>query len=256
MTTISLGLWTAVALAAPPAAGSPNVAVVDIPTVHEAYARTTDLEAQFDARKRRYNDEVEARRGQLERESRALQDFKPNTPDFQARRKHVAQLEFDLRFYSETEQEAIERSLTASLRLIYDDIQAMVRTVALEKRIDIVIAADEFPDTPPDSPGALKNQILLRKVIYWSPRVDITDEVVARLNSEYAARQPKPKPQSARPVVAPDRLALESGTAGSARPVRAGAVPSDNTPLRAGPSDTARSDAARSVAGRSATVPK
>jgi len=39
----------------------------------------------------------------------------------------------------------------------------------------------------PDS-TALRQQILLQKVIYYTDRMDITEEVLTRLNTEYASQ--------------------------------------------------------------------
>ncbi len=205
--------------AAGSADGATTVAVVDVPKVHEGYARTIELEAQFDDARRGFNEEVENRRARIERDSRALQEFKPGTADFQERRKQIAQLDFDLRYYTESKQAQLEQSLSESLLLIHMDVQAIIKVVADERQIDVVVAGEAFPEGLPESAAALKNQILLQKVLYWNPRVDITSEVIVRLNSQYEQQRGSTKPQSARPVASDKRLALgdPSSTADATR---------------------------------------
>jgi hypothetical protein len=56
--------------------------------------------------------------------------------------------------------------------------------VAERRDISLVLTYDRLADDAPDS-MALRQQILLQKVIYHDARVDITDEVLTLLNSAY-----------------------------------------------------------------------
>ena len=82
-----------------------------------------------------------------------------------------------------------EQGLADSLREIYVDIKGIVGEVALERGIDVVLASDLMPPQVPGAPNQVRQQILLQKVVYWNTRVDITDEVVARLNAQYQKKQ-------------------------------------------------------------------
>ena len=169
--------------------GQPVVAVVNVPAVSERFQKTADLEAHFDAIRRTLNEQRDALREKIERTARSLEEeFKPGTDDFRARRKQLAMLEAELQYFIESEGRRIEQGLATSLRAIFDDIQATVRLVAEEKGIDIVLAADRMPDETADTGAQVRQQILLQKVLYWSPQADITDAVVTRLNARYEAQ--------------------------------------------------------------------
>ena len=45
-----------------------------------------------------------------------------------------------------------------------------------------------MPDETADTGGQVRQQILLQKVLFWSPQVDITDAVVVRLNARYESQ--------------------------------------------------------------------
>ena len=167
---------------------SPKVAVVNVPVVSERYVKTSDLEVQFDDLRRRLNQERDAMRERIDRAQRALQEeIKPGTEEFDRRRREIAMLEAELQWFLESEGQKVEQGLSISLRSIFDDIQAVVREIALEKGIDVVVAGDRLPADTPASPAQVRQHILLQKVLYWSPGVDLTDDVVARLNARYKA---------------------------------------------------------------------
>jgi Skp family chaperone for outer membrane proteins len=172
-------------------AAAQKVAVVNVPVVSERYRKTADLEAQFDAVRTRLKQERDAMTDRLERARRSLvEEIKPGTSEYHDRRKQIALLEAEIQWFVETEGARIERGLADSLRSIFTDVQQTVAEVAKEKGYDVVVAADQLPPEAPENPNQMKQQILLQKVLYWTPGVDITDDVVARLNAKYAASAP------------------------------------------------------------------
>jgi len=168
----------------------PKVAVVNVPAVSERYLRTSDLEAQFEERRVKLNQQRDAMQERIERTGRSLQEeLKPGTKEFEERRKQLAMLEAELQWFIETEGQKVEQGLAGSLRSIYSDIQTAVRAVAEEKGIDLVLAADQLPNEASQSITQVRQQIVLQKVVYWNARLDLTDDVVTRLNAEYRAQR-------------------------------------------------------------------
>lgn len=184
----------AILVSAASAWASATVAVVNIPLVSEKYQKTADLEARFEAVRLELGERRKKQQEQIERAAKSLaEEFKPGTPEFDAQRKKLAMLDAELQWFIESEGKKVERGLAASLREIFDDIQLIVRELATEKGIDIVMAADQMPSEIAESPTQARQQILLQKVLYWSPNVDITDEVVERLNVRYRTQGSKTK---------------------------------------------------------------
>jgi len=168
--------------------GETSVAVVNIPEVSERYHRRTDLEARFELVRTDLNKNRDAMRDKISRAGRSLQEeLKPGTDEYFQREKELAMYEAELQYFVESQGRRIERELAGSLKLIFDDIQAAVIDIAKQRGIDIVLAADQLPDAPPENTSQVRQQIVLQKVIYWHPNVDITDDVVAHLNQAYDA---------------------------------------------------------------------
>ncbi len=178
------------ALGQAPSSGAVNVAVVDVPRVSEQYERTPELEAKFEQRRLQFNQHRKELRDQIDRLNQALKEqFKPGTDAFDERRKQLVTLQAELDWYTETESQKIEAGLAGALQQIYLDIQAAIREVAERRGIDIVLAADHLPPDAPPTTGQARQQIMLQKVVYWNPRVDITDAVIKRLNERYRAKK-------------------------------------------------------------------
>ena len=196
-----------------------RVAVVNVPLVSERYQKTTDLEAQFEQLRQKLTQQREELRDRIERLRRSLQEeIKPGTEAFRERRKQLALLEAEMQWFVESEGQRVEQGLGSSLKDIYADIQRAVRQVAEQRGIDIVLASDQLPEATPESAQQVRQQILLQKVIYWNPRVDITDAVVTQVNENYRRAQ-EAEPKAAPPLEPHDRSAprTEPGAAPSPR---------------------------------------
>jgi len=172
--------------------GPTRVAVVNVPVVSEKYQKTADLEAHFEGIRRKLNERRNTLKDKIDRTGRSLQEeLKPETEAYRERRKQLALLEAELQWFVESEGQRAEQGLAESLTEIYGDILRAVREVARESGIDVVLAADKLPDMPPNSAVHVRQQILLQKVLYWNPRLDITDQVVTWLNANYGLERAK-----------------------------------------------------------------
>ena len=194
------------------ALGCVRVAVLNIPEVSEKYQRTADLEAHFENLRAEFNKERDALRERINRIRRSLrEEFKPGTEEFRLRTKQLALLEAELNWFVESQGRKIEEGLRSSLLNIFNDIQEVVREVADEKGFDVVVAGSRMPDDPPASPTHVRQQILLQKVLYWNPRVDISNEVIVRLNARHRQRA------AANPSGEPPPTQVDVGTAAAPR---------------------------------------
>jgi len=165
---------------------APKVAVVNLPVASERYQKTADLEAHFESVRTKLNEQRANMKEQLDKMTRSLQEeLKPGTEAYAKRQKEVAMADAELQYFVDSQSKAVEQGLSDSLRQIFDDIRQVVGEVAQERGIEVVLAADQLPPQGPAAPNQVRQQILLQKVVYWNPRVDITDEVVARLNARY-----------------------------------------------------------------------
>lgn len=189
-----------------------RTAVVDLPAVSAGYLKTKDLEAELAHRNTALQQERNTLREKIDRTGRSLQEeLKPGTSEFEERSKQLALSQAEMEWFVDSAGRKLDREVAATLRAIYEDIQAVVSTIAKEKGIDIVVAADRLPSEPAQGATQARQQIVLQKVLYWSPRIDLTQEVISRLNAAYQQKKTQPTPGLAKPPHAEDR---ESGIEG------------------------------------------
>jgi len=188
MNAAPLMLTIATALFGQQPATGVNVAVISLPDVSERYIKTSALEAKFEKRRQELNKKRDDMNDKINKLKKSLQEeLKPGTEAFDQRQKELALQQAELQWFLDTQSKKVDAGLAEALRSIYEDIQHMVAQVAKERHLDIVLASDALPPQPPSNANQVRQQILLQKVIYWSPQVDITDVVVERLNTAYKA---------------------------------------------------------------------
>jgi Skp family chaperone for outer membrane proteins len=172
--------------AASAARAEPSMAVLDLARVFEEYEMTRDLEEMFDQKRRAAAEEAEQRRASMDQMRRALAAFDPVSEDFARREEDLTRAQVDFEVWSGITEKRLKADHKKWLLKIYRHTQTTVAEIAAQRQIDLVLTYDKLTDDAPDS-IALRQQILLQKVIYHSARIDITDEVLTRLNDSYRA---------------------------------------------------------------------
>jgi Skp family chaperone for outer membrane proteins len=167
--------------------GSPNIAVVNLARLFEHYQMTSDLEQIFDERRQSVAASAQKRREEVDVMRTGLERFKPGSPDFARREEELVRAEIEFQVWLEMQERLLKSQHKQSLQQIYRDTRQAVAKLATERRIDLVLTYDELEEEAPDS-VAFKQQILLKKVIFASGRIDLTETVLAMVNSEYQKR--------------------------------------------------------------------
>ena len=201
-----------------PASPPPNIAVVNLPLIFERYRMTKDLEERFDQRSRAVRAEAENRRQAMDNRLAALEAFDPASKDYAERREELLRTQIEYRVWLEFEEQRLRAENKAWLVQIYQEVREAVARAAEQRGIDLVLTYDELFEDVRDS-DLLRQQILLKKVLFFSERLDLTELVGKDLNDQYAKRggaasladAPPPPPLPARPQKR--RPPPESGTA-------------------------------------------
>jgi Skp family chaperone for outer membrane proteins len=173
-------------MAAPAARAESNIAVLDVAKAFEDYEMTRDLESIFDQARQEAADEAKKRTADIEQRRKALAGFDPASDDFTRRESEVSRKESEFQVWSTDTERRLKNHHKRWLLKIYHNTRTVVADLAKERKIDIVLTYDQLTEDAPDS-VTLRQQILLQKVIYSSERIDLTAEVVARLNKAYQA---------------------------------------------------------------------
>ncbi len=171
---------------AQPGIGQTTVAVVDMTRVFETAQMPKDLERIFGERKSEIETEARAKREKIDVIQKELDSgaFAKDSADFQDR---ILQME-TLKLQGEHWLRSKERSLTGArqryFEVLYKQVTQACQDVAQSQGIDIVLSDNPVDFSIPDA-AVLINQILAKKVVYASPRVDLTQIIIDRFDNEY-----------------------------------------------------------------------
>jgi len=164
-----------------------EIAVVDVARIFEQYKLTQDLESSFEQQQRELTSQAEKKRESLDQMRRSLAAFDPTSQDYTKRENEMLKAEVEYQVWSTVEQKRLKSEHQNWLRRIYHDTQRVIGDIARSRGYDLVLTYDRLLEDASDS-TSLRQQILLQKVIYYNDQMDITEEVLTRLNSEYASQ--------------------------------------------------------------------
>ena len=173
-----------------PATLSPaRVAVCDIQEVFANYARATDLLAQLNDKRQALTTEDEQRGKALDAIQAELSALKRGSKEYEARLAEAERLRIDRAVAMQYKEGVLRRDHRRLTLEMYEEINKTLAAVAKDKGLDLVLYRDgELVDT--DETLELLAQIRTRKVLYSDDRLDITAEVLDRLNAAYRRAAP------------------------------------------------------------------
>jgi Skp family chaperone for outer membrane proteins len=114
--------------------------------------------------------------------------LKKGTPDYRAKTEEILKKTTEVQIWAKVKEEEVNRRHKEGIKDLFDKISAAIEQIAKEKKIDIVIA-DYSVDLPDDvdsiTPEQLHAMIRQKNVLFAGKGVDISSEVVTRLDAGY-----------------------------------------------------------------------
>jgi len=122
----------------------------------------------------------------------AFQDnLRTDSPQYAEKDKELQTAKIDLEVWAQIQQAESQRTNKLQTKALFDKIVNAVASVATAKGVDLVIA-DQHPELPDNfMEQATLEQVRAtlgqRNVLYSSPQVDITQDVITQMDANYAA---------------------------------------------------------------------
>jgi Skp family chaperone for outer membrane proteins len=171
-----------------------TVVTIDLPMVFEGLDQRAALETDLAAMRESMRAEETRRQTELDEMQAQWEDI-PET-DLAARQRMneevtLKALEFNAWRAFASEQLDIEKSIL--LRDLDRNVQAAIKELSELNGYDLVINDDSGQPLAVDSQAKVpreiqvRQQMLARRLLYVNPSVDITDELVERMNNAFAA---------------------------------------------------------------------
>ncbi len=170
--------------AAPAASGPTRVAVVDIIKVFDSFNQTRVLNTKIEAHRRGLAQQAEKKEQEIKAEQAALEAFAESSAEWYKRNEQVKRMMFEYKLWEETERQKISDRHKLWVQRTYDMMAAEIARVARAHGAQLVVTTEELKMDVPDS-KALISLIMNRKVIYFDPALDLSEEVLANLNAAF-----------------------------------------------------------------------
>ena len=162
---------------------SSKIGVVSILKVFRDCKRSAAHRTEFNAEQSKIGAALQTLSKEIEKQAAGLKALKPESSDYLAQRKELidnqVRLEAEQKFYKE---QGILKQYKWSKEL-YQDILQITSELAEQKGLDLVLRKDEI-DLLALSVNEFSETVRTHKVLYSGGCVDISDEVVARLDKE------------------------------------------------------------------------
>jgi Skp family chaperone for outer membrane proteins len=171
------------------AGGQSSVAVCDVVKVFREYNRANAMQKELEAQRKSMETQNLRRQKALKSMETALKGINPGTPKHAEELNKLRRAAIEHKVWLEMEQSQILTKHALLMRDMYDSLRKTVAAIAKARRVTLVMQMDGASLTGRNS-QEMMSQISSRKVIYAGPQIDITDELIQKLNESYKPAQP------------------------------------------------------------------
>ena len=150
----------------------------------DSFNQTKVLNTKIEAHRRGLAQQAEKKEQEIKAEQAALEAFAESSAEWYKRNEQVKRMMFEYKLWEETERQKISDRHKLWVQRTYDMMAAEIARVARARGAQLVVTTEELKMDVPDS-KALISLIMNRKVIYFDPALDLSEEVLANLNAAF-----------------------------------------------------------------------
>jgi len=189
LTLAGSGWWAALAQdnGAPAPAEPTAVATVDVVQVLQQLDEMAAIQAEV----KRQQEAAQAYRDQVEQEVNALRPdlerFKPGSENWEASKAKIDRKLVELQVEIELRGRQAVEYQTRSRAAVYRKLCDASAAIAKAGGYDMVVFAEPLPDFQGVNPQQLLGVIQQRKVLWSDPALDISPQVILRMNNAFKA---------------------------------------------------------------------
>ena len=164
-----------------------SAAVVDLQRVLESLEERGAADARLEAQGAALQAEEERRLADIQQMELDLENVHvPGTPAFEAAQDEYQQAAIAYRVWREFEMQKLEREKGLIFKQLYQSVKEAVAEMA-QGRYDIVFMNDSIQDVMQGTEAQVGQQISARRVLYADTALDITSDLIRRMNNDFQA---------------------------------------------------------------------
>ena len=171
-------------------ASAQKIATVNAAKVFNEIQETKDLKSKMENDQKNLQATDLQKKTQLKDLQSARDALKPEAPDYDKANQALMQAAFDYEVWQRIQGANIQRQQKEQMLKIFNKITTAVSQVATQKGLDLVVA-EQRPEIPDNLDQINVDQVRLlinqRNVLFSTPNVDISTEVIAAMDAAYKA---------------------------------------------------------------------
>ena len=169
-----------------------KIAVVNPIKVLNSLAETQDLNKSMESEQATFKADGETRQQKLKDLTAQRDQVKPESPQYVDMTKQLTQARADLQAWAQTKQQDMQRGFRDKAKRMNDKINAAIKQIAQDKKIDLVLA-DQKPELTDQQMETMQPQQIMgvlfgRNILFNTDGMDLTQEVIAKLDAVYKAK--------------------------------------------------------------------
>lgn len=164
-----------------------HIAAIDIPRLIGDLDERAPREQQLQAFINNLNDELKARGEELETAAADMQLLVAGTSERRRKAEEVARMRVDMEVQGRWSEQLIDRRRAEVFADLFEKVRGAATKIAQQRGYDLVLSSDFEGDIPRDQEAQIRSVMSARRVLYVSPDIDITDDVVRLMNNEWHA---------------------------------------------------------------------
>jgi Skp family chaperone for outer membrane proteins len=171
-------------------ASAQKIATVNAAKVFNEIQETKDLKSKMENDQKNLQATDLQKKTQLKDLQSARDALKPEAPDYDKANQALMQAAVDYEVWQRIQGANIQRQQKEQMLKIFNKITTAVSQVATQKGLDLVVA-EQRPEIPDNLDQINVDQVRLlinqRNVLFSTPNVDISTEVIAAMDAAYKA---------------------------------------------------------------------
>jgi outer membrane protein len=181
-----IALTSSAAMAAEPT----KIAVANTAKIFSEMQELKDLKTKMESERKLLEGVDRETREKINALKSARDALKSDTPQYQDKNAELLKAAIEYETWGKLNQANFQREQKLQMKMLFKRIEDAVTEVAKQKGFDLVLT-DQRPDLPDDieniSVDQLRSLINARSVLFASEKVDISNDVLAALDSKYRA---------------------------------------------------------------------
>lgn len=163
------------------------VAVVDVVNVFDNLDEKTDKEAELQQRAAELRKEEEAKVKELENLKADLELLKAGSDAHKEKQEQMLIKSIERQTWIRVQNALLEREKGLLTLLLYRKMVTAIGNIAEGEGWDLVLFKEQPPDFERAKPEQLSTLIQVRKLIWSRDKLEITEDVIQRMNAEWKA---------------------------------------------------------------------